>query len=103
MRLLSFPFNCTTTLAVFAEVGDLAALADFGRVAPDVGPRAIDIRKAIVAREFTGADRLLIPLAAIRIGGERRHGAADIARRFRQREIGRRLWPAASPLRQRLA
>ena len=47
--LLSFSLNCTATLAVIAELGDLAALPDLGGVAPDGGPRAINIRKAIVA------------------------------------------------------
>src|SRR5206468_10396685 len=40
-RIAAFIPICTTTLTVIAGLGHLAVLPDLGRVAPDVGPRAV--------------------------------------------------------------
>src|SRR5262249_34971201 len=44
--------------------------------------------EAVLVRELTGAEGLLVPTRATRVGSHRGAGAADVARGFRLREVG---------------
>ncbi len=62
---------------------------------PDIWLGAVQIATAVRLRELCRRDRLLVPSNSVGIGGQRRHAATDVTRRFRGRKAGRRYWTSS--------
>src|SRR5262249_59896804 len=72
---------------VVVEVGLEPGLADLFDEAPAVGPGAVDIGEAVLAREVPRVDRLLVPPGPVGIRRERDNRTPDVPRRLRQPEV----------------